>query len=112
MDAKNNALAVHVNNHIEFIDYDIIVQLKADNNYTEIFLTNDKKIVSCHPLGYCELKLDKNIFFRCHKSHIINLRKVKKYCHDAGLYLVMADKSIIPLARERKKKFLKLFVLL
>jgi two-component system LytT family response regulator len=43
-------------------------------------------------------------FFRTHKAHLVNLMHVKSFVKTDGGYLMMSDKSIVPVSR-RKKEF-------
>jgi two-component system LytT family response regulator len=48
------------------------------------------------------------MFFRAHQSHVVNTKFVRKLTKAEGDCLLMADKSIIPLARRRKEAFMEL----
>src|SRR5215212_11482890 len=70
------------------------VRLKADNNYTEIYLDDGQKLVVSKPIKDFENKLDSRLFYRVHKSHIINILHFKEYLSDYGVdTAVMTDGS-------------------
>ncbi|MFN5982030.1 MAG: LytR/AlgR family response regulator transcription factor, partial [Fluviicola sp.] len=82
---------------------------EADSNYTEIHLTNGKKVVSSKTLKEIELVLLTSSFIRVHKSHLINLNFIKKYIKGDGGMLVLNDDSMIPVSRSHKDELTKLF---
>ncbi|MPM94213.1 hypothetical protein SDC9_141358 [bioreactor metagenome] len=50
-----------------------------------------------------EKKLAGSSFFRCHVSYLINLSYIREIRSDS---LLMADESIVPVSRHRKKELL------
>lgn len=86
------------------IDIERIVRLKADNTYTEVFLTDGKMVVSMS-LGSFEEVLDSNRFFRTHYSHIIHLDHMDSFSAKDGGRAVMKDKAIVPISRRRLAAF-------
>jgi two-component system LytT family response regulator len=52
---------------------------------------------------------DNPLFFRTHKSHIVNLKFIKQYIRGEGGELIMNDGNNITLSRNRKQDFLSLF---
>ena len=54
-----------------------------------------------------EVFLDVTIFFRCHNSHIVNLKKVVKFVHNNGYYAELTNGAIIEIARRNKELFLE-----
>lgn len=55
-----------------------ILMLKADQNYTHVFLLNGSKILSSTNLGTIEKRLAGNAFFRVNRSTVINTRHIIK----------------------------------
>ncbi len=45
-------------------------------------------------------------FMRCHHSHIINLKRVKKLVRNDGHYAIMENNSHVEIARRKKDEFL------
>lgn len=74
--------------------------------YCKLYTFDDTPITLSYPLKTLETKLtDYPIFFRCHKSHLINMSYVKNYHSDNGIKLI--DGSCIPLAISLKTAFVK-----
>lgn len=82
------------------LDVKNIIYLKADNVYTEFHLLQLKRIVVSKPIKEYEILVGEADFFRPHRSYIVNLNHLKSI---KGNDLLMADNTIIPVSRERKK---------
>lgn len=75
--------------------------------HTSVFVLGDgRRLTSKMPLDKLEYKLNKYGFFRCHKSYLINLRKVSSIRSNE---VVMTDGTTIMLSRGRKQEFLMAF---
>jgi DNA-binding LytR/AlgR family response regulator len=57
---------------------DDIILLKADVNYSVLYLTNGSKIIVATTLKTLEARFSQCMFFRTNKSYLINLRYVQK----------------------------------
>jgi two-component system LytT family response regulator len=84
-----------------------IIRLEAMENYTMIYLAGGKKYMSSRSIKAFEDKLDTNMFFRVHKSHIINIaHHLKEFLRNEGLIAVMSDGTQVPVARRKLQEFL------
>ncbi len=84
-----------------------IIRLEAMENYTMIYLSGGKKYMSSRSIKAFEDKLDVNMFFRVHKSHIINIaHHLKEFLRNEGLIAVMSDGTQVPVARRKLQEFL------
>ncbi len=97
---------------LSFIDIKSILRLEAEGNYTRIYLSNGKNLLSTHLLKEYAMSLPEAGFFRVHHSHIINLEYIVYYERGEGGNIVMSDQSIIGLSKRRKKEFLDRFRLI
>lgn len=91
-----------------FIENKDIVYFKADENYTEIMLSNGKRVISSKTIKRYEEKMNTNIFFRTHKSFIINIyNHMKELSRQDGNVVIMSNGHEVPVARRRMSDFLK-----
>lgn len=91
-----------------FIENKDIVYFKADENYTEIILENGKRVISSKTIKRYEEKMNESIFYRTHKSYIINVHNhMKELSRENGNVVVMSNGHEIPVARRRMSDFLK-----
>lgn len=73
---------------ISFVNTRDIVLAQREEGSTVIYTLTDR-ITTSEPLGELEKRLDKGMFFRSHKSYIINLRKITKvYPYGRWTYIV------------------------
>jgi two-component system LytT family response regulator len=71
-----------------------------------IRLTNQKSILVSKPLFDYERLLSDTIFFRIHKSFLINFLHVKEYTRGEGGTLIMSNGMEIEVSRRKKEQFL------
>jgi two-component system, LytTR family, response regulator len=89
------------------LDVNDILYLCADCNYTVFHLSNMKKIVVSKAIKDYEDLLNPSVFFRNHKSSIINLKYLKEFSKVDGYYAIMADNSSISVSRRRLPDFIR-----
>jgi len=75
---KNGKINFKSENGYLWLQYKEILWFRADRNYTEIFMENGEKELVSDNLGNIMKNLPQEDFFRCHRSYIINLRKIRK----------------------------------
>ncbi|WP_055442211.1 LytR/AlgR family response regulator transcription factor [Lacinutrix himadriensis] len=104
--SKNNKIIVPTQKGVSFIPQDEVLHLEGYEGYTKIHLINSTTIISSYNLGKFE-KLINSKFFKCHKSHIINLEKVRHFENEG--YVVLENAYRVPISKTNKKAFLSLF---
>ena len=92
----------------EVLEMNDILYCQADDNYTNIFLNNKKKLVS-KTLKYFEDILTNNGFARVHKSYLINIRHVVEYRKGKGGSVVLSNGKEIMVSPSKKKELLAYF---
>lgn len=105
---KQNRIALPVNNSLQFFDFDDIIRIESESNYSHIFLMDKRKITLSKTLKEVEEKFEGQNFFRIHQSHFINLNHIDKIYKGENAYLVMKDNTQISISRHRKEEFLDL----
>lgn len=103
-----NKIAIPCNDGYVFVNSNDIVYCEADLKYTNIYTSKNERIVSSKNLGEFEELLAAPLFFRCHKSNIINVNFVKKFLKNDNQVLMSNDK-LIDVSFRKKDEFLKLF---
>lgn len=99
-------IEIRVKDGVVYLKQKDIVRLEACGSYTEVYMDNGIKHVGSKSLGDFEVKLDPAVFFRCHKSHIINLHKVQKFVNHDGSYALMGDGSTPDVSKAFKEGLL------
>lgn len=86
-----------------YINTDEILYLKADNNATDFFLKDGRKISAFKTLKTFEHKLPDN-FMRVHQSYIINSKYVSRINYGKSICTLTNNKSGLPFSRSYKEK--------
>ena len=93
----------------EILETAEILYCKADDNYTEIYLNNNKKKLVSKTLKYFEEALSNSSFARVHKSYLVNVNEVKKYVKGKGGSVVLSNGKEIMVSASKKSDLLSYF---
>jgi two-component system, LytTR family, response regulator len=105
-----DTIALSTQQGLLFVKIDDIMYLEASSCYTFIVMNDKTKHLASKTMATFEEVLSDNpLFFRTHKSHIVNLKFIKQYIRGEGGELIMQDGNNIALSRNRKQEFLNLF---
>lgn len=85
------------------IAIDAILYIKVDADYTEI-VTDEGKQLSSEPLRFWLETLPEDQFYRIHKSHLINARRIEKI---VGNQVKLSGDNKLPIGRAYKEDFMK-----
>lgn len=102
----NNKLIVPTVKGLSFIPQDEVLHIEGYEGYTKIHLEDNSTLMSSYNLGKFEKVVSSN-FFKCHKSHIVNINKVRHFENEG--YLVLENKQRVPISRANRKAFLEIF---
>ncbi len=104
--ASTPKITVSVKGGLVFLDPSSIIRLEAEGSYTHIFIVGETYITSKNIKEYEELFSDFS-FFRVHKSHLVNLKMVKRFSNVDGNYVFMNDGSKAEVSRRKQEQFLE-----
>ena len=102
-------ITIPLQNGFEIIETNNILYCKADDNYTEIYLKDNKKKLVSKTLKYIEESLEEANFTRVHKSYLVNINEVVKYLRGKGGSVVLSNGKEIMVSASRKTKLLSYF---
>jgi two-component system LytT family response regulator len=94
-----------------YIQQSEIAYIKADNNYSVVYMPDFSNYTICHTLKEWEEVLFKDQFFRCHRSYVVNVNFIRGISRKNGNYISLINGTVLPLSRRKKlpmKKFLDL----
>ncbi len=104
-----NKIALEVPKGYFFVSHDDIILFEADGMYTKAYLANKRVELICKPLKhFVEQLLSNNLFYRPHRSYLINLKHIKEVKKGDGFYIVMKNDKLVKVARDKKGEFLKM----
>jgi len=102
---QTQKVIIPISHGFKVMNADEIIRLEAEDCYTHIFTTGEKKITVSRTLKEFEDKVSGNHFFRVHKSHIINLNHIKDFTKLDGGYITMSDGIKIQVSRRKISEF-------
>jgi len=77
----------------EFVNPEDIISIHANDKNIFVHIENQEKILVKLSIGRAEKLFDHPWFVKCHRSHIINILKIKEYLYKESLIkLVNGDK--------------------
>lgn len=88
---------------------DEVIHMEASDNYTIIYLTDNRKYISSKNIKIFEDHVNPSVFFRIHKSHIINAKShLKEFSRSEGNYVILSNGKHLPVSRRKLQEFLDL----
>ena len=104
--SDNYKLALPTADGLVFVKVSEILYCEASSNYTEIFLSDNRKYVVSRTLKEYEDMLAEQNFYRIHHSYLINLNEIKKYVRGEGGYVIMNNDKSLDVSKRKKEGFL------
>ncbi len=101
-------MTIPLQNGFEVLQIEDILYCQADDNYTQIFLQDKKKLVS-KTLKYFEDALTESGFARVHKSYLVNVNAITEYRKGKGGSVVLSNGKEIMVSPAKKKDLLSYF---
>ena len=89
------------------LSFDDLIRFEADGCYTKVFLLGGKNKIISHTLKDFERILPGELFFRIHKSHLVNISHIKEYSNAGGTYLTMSDGTKVEISRRKAPEFIQ-----
>lgn len=102
-----NKVAISHTRGIKLIQIEDIIYLEASGNCTVLYFSDGTRYLDTRTLKIYEGILNPSIFYRIHKSHIINLEYLKEYMNEDGHFAVLKNGKLLPVARNRVSTFVK-----
>ncbi|MEI7527239.1 MAG: LytTR family DNA-binding domain-containing protein [Mariniphaga sp.] len=99
-------LVIPASHGFDLLGFEDIIRLEADGCYTILVLKGGRKKIVSRTLKEFEAKLPTDLFFRVHKSHLINLKFIREYSNLGGNLVTMTDGSKVELSRRKTPEFL------
>ena len=100
-DEGDDFIKIPSGDQILFFKPDEIIFCKAESNYTTVFTTTQKILIS-KTLKYMEEILPDNIFIRIHQSYIVNKNHIRAYSRLDGGYVTLSNGDTARVAKNKK----------
>ena len=101
-------IALQTSKGIFLYELEALVRLEATGNYTTIYLKDDKKLTVAKTMRDFEEMLHSMGFVRIHHSHIINLSHLQSYINKDGGYVIMDNRTTLPVSKRKRAELLAL----
>gem|GEM_PF-2886900 len=94
-------IAIPVSGGANLVPSNEIIYMRADSNYTEIYMTDGSKKLISRTLKSMSANLPP-YFFRAHKSYVVNLNFVSGFRNGQQSILSLDNGDPVPVSRTRK----------
>ncbi len=97
-------------NTTEVVDFKDIFFVEAQSSYSRVVFSKGrdvKEMIMSSPLSDYEELLPSDLFFRIHRSYVINCAQIKQITNDGSNQVIMKDNLNIPVSRRRYASLLQ-----
>lgn len=103
--SKEDVIGIPTLEGFEFIEINDIIRCEGLQKCTRVITKEKTDIISSYNLGEFRKMLESYGFYSPHKSHLINLKYIRKYHREGSI--LMINNSYVPVAKRKKAEFLK-----
>lgn len=100
MQIQTSKITVSTTEGLHFFNLEDIIRLEASSNYTHIYFTNHKKILTAKVLKDYACALEPMGFLRVHRTHLVNRQHIAFVGNNGSI--VMKDMSTAEISRRMK----------
>lgn len=105
----DHKITIPTQHGFEVLQMQDIIYCKADDNYTELYLSSNQKKVVSKTLKYFEDLLRANGFARIHKSFLVNVAYIASYKKGKGGTVSLSNGKELSVSASRKAELLSYF---
>ena len=105
---NNRKLVLKTQETIHIVEICDIIRCESDGCYTTFYTVDNRKIMISKTIKEYDELLTELVFFRVHQSHIINMSYIECFEKKDGGFVIMKDKSSIPVSSRKRDVFLKM----
>lgn len=102
---QTRRITVHTQDGIILLSHEEIIYCKGEGSYCLIYLKDQPSVMVSKNLTEMEKMIDSPRFFRLHKSYLINGDHIIKVNKADGGDVVMSNKDLVPVSRQRRTEF-------
>jgi len=100
-------IGLPVKDGVEFVAFNDIIMMEADGMYTKISTQTKGELLISKPLKYFVEILSKvAVFYKPHRSYLINLEHIQKYVKADGGYIVMENDKAVSISKDKTEEFI------
>lgn len=109
---EQGQIVLRDNNHYEVVMFSNILYVEAMGSYARIvFMSQDaeKAIIMSHPIAEYEDIFPEDMFFRIHRSFLVNRLSISKILKEDQVEVLLKNKTRLPVSRRRQAAVLDFF---
>jgi two-component system LytT family response regulator len=107
---RQEKVMIHTGGNILFVSPEEIIRIEASGAYSIFVLGEGQKITASRNLQCYEDELNSTVFFRTHRSFLVNIAHIKKLKRNSnGGLLTLSDQTEINITKEKIDQLLQLF---
>lgn len=100
-------IGLPVKDGVEFVAFDDIIMMEADGMYTKISTKTKGEMLISKPLKYfVDILKNITVFYKPHRSYLINLQHIQKYVKSDGGYIVMENNKAVSISKDKTEEFM------
>lgn len=102
-------IGLPVSDGIKFVSFKDIIMMEADGMYTKISTVDEAEILISKPLKhFVDLLHRIPLFYKPHRSYLINLKFIKQYVKSDGGYILMDNDKSVSISKDKKEEFIQI----
>jgi|GEM_PF-4012979 two-component system LytT family response regulator len=86
---------------LKIVDQNLIIRVESNRCYSLIYFVDGTSHLASKPLKEIEVDLDKTLFLRIHRSHLINIGSVCSILRGGKSRIKLTDGTILPITSEK-----------
>jgi len=99
----NPKIGLPTGERVEFVEVKTIIRCQGESNYTHIYFSDRKPLLTAKSLIEFEELLGEYHFIRVHKTHLVNLNQVSSFTKNDGGILFLSNGDSVGISRRRKE---------
>lgn len=103
MHPANPKIGLPTGERIEFVEVQSIIRCQGESNYTHLYFSDRKPLLTAKSLIEFEELLAEYNFIRVHKTHLVNLNQVTSFTKNDGGVLFLSNGDSVAISRRRKE---------
>lgn len=103
MHPENPRIGLPNGDRVEFVEVKSIVRCQGESNYTHLYFSDRKPLLTAKSLIEFEELLAEYNFIRIHKTHLVNLNQVTSFTKNDGGVLFLSNGDSVAISRRRKE---------
>lgn len=103
----NEKIAITTETGFDLVPINNILFVEAMSNYSKFHLVDGRKIVTAKTLKHLETIIPEKIFFRIHKSYLVNLNYIARFNRVGEYFIELTNQQKLPISIRKKDEFIK-----